>query len=278
MTIVSRPVAELPAPGPCRFTIATLVNDSALYDGMLVSFAAEGFGATDCEFLHIDNGDTVGLSAYAGLNRLLEEARGQFVILCHQDVRLLGDGRAELEARLADLTRIDATWAIAGNAGGTAPGKLAIRITDGHAPDQHVGTFPERVASLDENFIILRRSARIGPSRDLDGFHFYGADLCLMADIAGYSAYVIDFHLEHLSKGNKSAAFYVGEAAFRSKWSRALRPRWIQTTCSLVYVSGTEIRHRLGGLGQSMAARLSKRMRGARGWTRGSPRPRTQAT
>ena len=166
---------------------------------------------------------------------MLDAARGDLVILCHQDVRLISDGRDQLEQRLAELDSLAPRWALAGNAGGAAPGKLAIRITDGHGHDVHVGALPLRVASLDENFIVVKGSARVALSGDLDGFHFYGADLCLVADTLGYSAHVIDFHLEHLSKGNKSASFHACERAFRAKWARALRPRWVQTTCALVY-------------------------------------------
>ncbi len=54
----------------------------------------------------------------------------------------------------------------------------------------------------------------------------------------GYSAYVIDFHLRHLSPGRKDATFTRAEATFRAKWSRALKPRWMQTTCTLLRIGG----------------------------------------
>ena len=138
----------------------------------------------------------------------------------------------EAETMLADL-RLSR-----GNAGGVSPGSLALRITDPHGADQHVGQLPARVMSLDENFIVVRRDARVGFSVDLSGFHFYGADICLNADVMGHSAYVVDFHLLHLSAGTKNLAFDDMEARFRAKWSRALAPRWMQTTCSLLRLSG----------------------------------------
>lgn len=261
-----RVIAAEPAEGAVRYSIATLVNDLVQYGEMLASFRARGFDGPDCEFLCIDNSERNAATAYDGLNRLLAEARGTYVVLCHQDVRLIGHGRTDLDCCLAELDRLDPAWALAGNAGGVAPGRLALRITDGHGRNQHVGRLPELVSSLDENFIVVRASARLSLSANLAGFHFYGADLCLVADVLGHRAYVIDFHLHHLSPGAAGAAFHACQDAFRAKWARALRPRWIQTTCALVFVAGTPVTHSVGGLGQRLAARISRKLPGARGW------------
>ena len=153
---------------PIAYTIATLVNDKAQYEAMRATFRAFGFAEPDCEFLSIttfiDNTGAGQTEAYAGLNRLLDEARGRFVILCHQDVRLIGDGRAELDRRLADLERRDPGWALAGNAGGVRPGQLALRISDPHGANRRVGELPARVVTLDENFIVMKR---VRPARVL---------------------------------------------------------------------------------------------------------------
>lgn len=263
---IVRPDVDLDPLRPVRYTIATLVNDIDQYEAMRGSLRAGGF-AGDCEYLYIDNLSDTQVCAYAGLNALLNAARGEYVVLCHQDIRLLTEGRPTLDSRLQDLERQDPSWALAGNAGGVAPGVLAVRITDPHGADRRVGELPQRVASLDENFIVVRREARIGLSADLSGFHFYGADLCLQAAMAGWRAYVIDFHLAHLSAGRKDATFAHMEGEFRAKWSRALAPRWLQTTCSLVRLSGD-------GLGQFAARFVERPMRGltrrlprAKGWT-----------
>jgi hypothetical protein len=124
--------------------------------------------------------------------------------------------------------------------------------------------------SLDENFMVVKRSARLSFSRDLTGFHFYGADLCLVADMLGYSTYVIDFHLEHLSRGVKGASFTAMEQAFVAKWGRALRPRLLQTTCSLVSLTGDSLSRLIGRFAAPQLARLAKRLPSASGWTRQS--------
>lgn len=250
------------------YSIATLVSDRTQYDAMLATFEAKGFTSADCEYLFADNTSSEQCGAYAGLNALLNAARAPHVILCHQDVRLVDDDRATLDARLEDLKQRDADWALAGNAGGIGPGKLALRISDPHGRNVRIGDLPARVATLDENFIIVRRDARIGFSRDLEGYHFYGADICLHAAHMGYHAYVIDFHLEHLSAGKKGTDFGAMEQAFQAKWARALAPRWLQTTCALLRLSGAPGNALIARLANKPFAKLSKRMPGASGWSR----------
>lgn len=265
---IVRPDCDLDPQRRVRYTIGCLVNDMRHYEAMRASLRAGGFSG-DCEYLYIDNtGADPQVCAYAGLNALLDAAAGDYILLCHQDVRLLTETRRDLDKRLAELDEHDPAWALAGNAGGIAPGVLAVRITDPHGANQSVGQFPARVASLDENFIVVRRTARIGFSIDLSGFHFYGADICLHADLAGWRAYVVDFHLAHLSAGKKDDNFTRMEDAFRAKWSRVLGPRWVQTTCSLVRLTGDPLGQLAGRLVEAPFRKLSRRLPGAAGWTR----------
>jgi hypothetical protein len=237
---------DAPATDDVRFTVGTLVNDRTQYQQMLESFHRGGFTGDSTEYLYIDNTARDQTCAYRGLNAILGMARGRLVILCHQDVRLFADDMEALTQRIDELQNRDPLWALAGNAGGVAPGALAMRITDPHGEDQNSGNLPAQVVSLDENFIVVRRSARIGFSADLSGFHFYGADICLQAELSGYRSYVIDFHLTHLSAGNKSDAFHKAQDEFCGKWNRVLTSRWIQTTCALVQVGGTAFEQAIG--------------------------------
>ena len=93
---------------------------------------------------------------------------------------------------------------------------------------------------------VVRRSALLSLSNDLEGFHLYGADLCLQGALAGRTAYVIDFHLTHLSAGDKSEAFFAAERDFRAKYAKALRSRALQTTCTTLFVSGFAPLHHAG--------------------------------
>lgn len=227
-----------PAEPPSRpFSICTLMTRPEQYAAMLRSYRAAGFG-DDCEYLCIDNSRGNVHDAYTGYNAFLSEARGEFVILTHQDVELRFDDRAVLERRLRELTAIDPIWGVCGNSGGIALGRNAIRITDPHGTDVQMGPFPQRVFTLDENFIVARRRANLCLSRDLAGYHLYGSDLCVMADVAGHRCYVIDFHLEHLSAGTLDTSFREAETAFARKYARAFRSRWIQTPVAAIFLSG----------------------------------------
>ena len=100
------------------FSICTLVNDVQSYRNMLNSFLEAGFGYADCEYIYIDNASSTTYDAYEGLNKAISKSRGKFIILCHQDVLLRFDNRADLTQRLNEIEKNMPNWAVAGNAGG----------------------------------------------------------------------------------------------------------------------------------------------------------------
>ena len=247
------------------YSFCTLVNDLDEYALMLDAFAAKGFTADDCEFLYIDNSRANRFDAFDGLNRMLARAAGRHVVLCHQDVLPIEDGRARLDELLEDLYRTDGQWGVCGNAGADARGDLVVRISDPWGADREAGgPFPRRVMSLDENFIVVRRDANLALSRDLGGYHWYGADLCIMAETLGWTSYVIDFHLAHRSGGNKDGQFFDARRRFRRKFNRAFRSRWhFVPTKEPVFVSGSapmawmrHVHHRIGATAAKAARKL----------------------
>ena len=208
------------------YSICTLVTRPDEYQQMVDSFRAKGFDGPDCEYLYIDNSQENRLDAFAGYNRFLLRARGTYVILCHQDIVLLQDGRARLDELLHSLTSHDPNWGVCGNGGAKTDGSQALRISDPWGEDvSDGGPFPARVMSLDENFIVARRVANLSLSHDIAGYHWYGSDLCIIADILGWSSYVIDFHLRHKSGGNVDEVVFAIRESIKKKYRRAFRSR-----------------------------------------------------
>ena len=138
-----------------------------------------------------------------------------------------------------------------------ARGAYVLRISDPHGEDQRRGKLPARVVSLDENFIIIRRDALVSISAGLSGLHLYGTDLCLQARCAGRSAWVIDFHLRHLSAGKVDASFHQAQQRLEAHYDTLLSLPWqIRTTCTKLILGG-------GGPRRWLARRkLARRLQG----------------
>jgi hypothetical protein len=226
-------------PYPLKFSIGTLVNNKAEYEEMVSSFLKAGFGQSDCEYLYIDNSVGNKYEAYGGLNKLLSAARGKYVILCHQDVLLNYDNRLKLEQCIKEMENKYPDWALLGNAGGVRIKWIASKIADVNGKINHEKNLPLEVKSLDENFIVVKKDANIGLSHDLKGYHFYGTDLCLIADVLGYKAYLIDFLLTHKSVGNPDNRFYKLKQDFIKKYKTAFGGKFIQTTITKLFIGGS---------------------------------------
>ena len=236
--------------GDIRYSFCSLVTNPGQYGDMVDSFRARGFDAEDCEFIYADNTKGNSHDGYAGLNTLIRRARGKYVVLIHQDILAIDD-RTQLDAVLEALHRTDPDWAVAGNAGATKDRKAARRMTSSMGYNEQIGDFPVKVETLDENLLILRKDALLGVSRDLSGFHMYGTDLVQQAVFRGWSAYVIDFHIEHLGLTEIDDAFIASIDAFRDKYFRALKPKLLSTAVTNVgfgrnYAKAIRHRRRLG--------------------------------
>ncbi|WP_053406124.1 hypothetical protein [Persicobacter sp. CCB-QB2] len=222
-----------------EFSICSFVTDLNEYEEMVASFQAKGFSASNSEFLFVDNSQGNSFEAFGGINRMLRQARGRYVIICHQDILLQEDGKAELEAKIAEIESIDPNWGILGNAGGVNLKYNAFHISHPQEDlrEQHL---PLKAINLDENFLIIKAAANLNTSADLKGFHLYGTDICLLANIRGYQAYVIDFKIFHKSKGNANKSFFEIKNALKNKYEKAFAGRFVGTTITRFYVSGSK--------------------------------------
>ncbi|WP_124558164.1 hypothetical protein [Pedobacter sp. KBW01] len=205
---------------------------------MLDSFLQKGFDEKSCEYLFIDNTEGSGFEAFKGLNQFLQQAKGKYIILCHQDIIIHDHDRKHLSERILEIEQNDPNWAILANAGGINLKWIATNITQGSGKVIKEPKLPLKTKTVDENFMVVKNSANLALSHNLSGFHMYGPDLCLIADVLGFNAYVIDFNIIHKSNGNPDESFRRLRKAFIKKYNHAFRGRFMTTTITRYYLSG----------------------------------------
>ena len=229
------------APKNISFSICTLVTKWDEYALMKTSFESCGF-TNGCEYLIADNSMGNTADAYMAIRNFLNNAMGKYIIIVHQDVRCI-DTIKHLQNSLEKLTDIDKKWAVCGNAGAKGYHQDIMYInTKGRIELSE--NLPCKVNSLDENLLIIDAEKRLTISDDIGGFHFYGTDICNIADFLGYSSYVIPFMIKHLSSGNlKDMELY--RQYFIDKYARKLKGKYIQTTCTKFYLSNSGFKNRL---------------------------------
>jgi hypothetical protein len=208
------------------FSVCSLVRNEAQYNRLLESFERFGFTTENSEFLAADNRAGNQFDGFDWHKHMWPKVRGRYVIFCHEDVELVDNGYDDLVARIEALEAADPKWLVAGNAGSpwrplnNEKTAQALHISDVFGKDRRLGQVPARVESLDENFILMRRLKPVLNSYDLSGFHYYGPDLCLQAELLGGRSYAIDFHLLHKGRARADESFGQIREAFRAKYRR----------------------------------------------------------
>lgn len=232
---------------PVEFSFCTLMTKPDQYHDMVASMVAAGFDPSCAEFLYLDNTAGNQGDGYGGLNRLANAAKGRFIIFCHQDI--LGiDGPDRLRQVVSELNQTDPNWAVLGNAG-LRGGERFMYLSESATVFASKTRQPsQQVDSLDEDFLLLRQDARLGFSRDLEGFHLYGTDLVVQAGLRGLTAYVADFRVEHIGVGLIDQTFHDACDRFEEKYARAFATRTVSTTCTALDLGtlngkGRERRH-----------------------------------
>ena len=242
------------------FHICTIGNNLVQYQQMKSSFIKAGFDEDRCRYTLFDNSQINTYDPYETISKVRANTVEPYIIFCHQDILInQGDGFDQLVKVLEELEKLDPKWAVVGNAGLSNNYELVAKITDPYTPNW-TGTFPHKVHSLDENFLVIKTAASVRCSHDLDGFHFYATDLCLNAILKGYSCYVINFHITHLSAGNINEAFHEAKTIFYHKWCMKFNFCYIKTTCSgIMLLSKYKILRYLGSRNKVMKLFLNHR-------------------
>jgi hypothetical protein len=156
------------------------------------------------------------------------------VAYVHHDVFLPPSFEAELRGSLEAINRMDPQWGVLGVAGvrlengaGVHYGNLRDR---GNEWGQRL-TQPVRVDTLDELLLIPngRLGLRFEESLPL---HFYGADLCMQARLAGHRCYAVQGYCHHNSSFDDRfpESFFECQRRFCAKYAGQLP---IATTCAI---------------------------------------------
>lgn len=163
-------------------------------------------------------------TAAAAFNEAIQRSRNDLMIFCHQDIVLPAGWDAGFLTEIQKVSGVAPNWGVVGCAGITADGRVAAHI---YRHDRELASsvpLPAEVRTLDECLVAFRRSSALRFDKDLPGFFYYAADICLQAESLGRLNYAIDAPCVHRSKSRVSlpASLYVAERYFIRKWSTRL--------------------------------------------------------
>lgn len=174
-------------------------------------------------------------SAVEAYNRGIEATRAEVLVFVHQDIFLPAGWMTGFQEALRQLAETDPNWGVLG-----LYGVKADRTRCGWIYSTGLGCvlgtpfdMPQEVRTIDELLLVIRKSSNLRFDEGLPGFHFYGTDLCLIAESKGFRNYVLPCFAIHNSNGLAylPKAFWKAYFYVRSKWRDKLP---FQTPCITV--------------------------------------------
>ncbi len=219
-------------------SVVSCINNDAQYASHVLGSLLNNYTDKEYEIIPILN-PTNQYTASSALNEGIRRSKASVVILCHQDVIYFKAWIETLFVRLEALG--ERSWCVLGTAGIREDG-----ITAG-AVQRLDGTFDwntkyknpvMEVQTVDEHCMVYNKhSGVLFDEKTIDGFHFYGPDICLEARSRHIKIYGIYNPLVHNGSGGSLLS---GEKEYRRllerlvhKWGR--RFSMIRTpTCIIV--------------------------------------------
>lgn len=146
-------------------------------------------------------------SAAKAYNAAIDKAESEILIFVHQDIILPKQWIDNLDASLAYLEKIDPAWGVLGCHGETKEGEGRGYLYCAGNGRYILEPFdkPEKVQTLDEIVLIIRKSSGLRFDESLPYFHLYGTDICMTAYEKGMNCYAIPAFCLHNS--NKTVIF-----------------------------------------------------------------------
>ena len=179
-------------------------NERLLADFLLDSLSRQ---TVHYELITIDNTENQFRSAAQALNCGGRNARGNYIMFVHQDIRLRStEWLRDAERMLDSLPNLG----VAGIAGRRGGGCILANLTNGTPPTAagtRIGAEPVAVQTLDECLAIVPRDVFNILQFDeitCDGWHLYAVEYCVSSTLLGFALYVLPLYTYHASEGFSS--------------------------------------------------------------------------
>ncbi len=192
----------------------------------------------EIDFVLIDNSNKQFSSASKALNYGADKAEGNVLVFLHQDIEFLSDEALEYVYDFA-VQNPDAVFGVAGVPMRQSSEKMMFANFYA-GPDKskyETITTPEKAFTLDECLIACHKNCfkklRFD-EKNCDGWHLYGADLCLQAQaFKNLPVYAIPLNVWHKSNGNADKSYYDCQNRLGKKYRKHFK--LINTTNGWVY-------------------------------------------
>lgn len=210
-----------------RLTVISAVNNEQILKSCLLS--SPDLRSCDVDVI-LQTGFEGAGTAY---NQAMKNAKAEILAFVHQDMYLPRGWITDVQRAIVALSDHDPDWGPLGSWGVTKAGGHAGFLywtgLDGAAGAQFHGGV--EVETLDECVLIIRKSSGLSFDEDLQGFHMYGADICLEARRRGMKSYAISALSIHNTNEYKLLPWEFWKAYFymRRKWKSQLP---LRTTCT----------------------------------------------
>lgn len=203
-----------------HFCAIVAVNDEAILQGCLRQSPDIKQGRLPLTVI------TDASSMPQAYNSGLSQTNRPICVLVHQDVYLPKGWLDRAIDALCALSSEEPNWMVAGSYGVRENGTHIGRVWDANMQQElgEAGFAPERVGSLDELLIILRRPETFAFDEGLPSFHLYGTDLVQTAKAMGRASFAVELPVVHNNRPWHSLGGGYLEAYryTRSKWREHL--------------------------------------------------------
>lgn len=223
-----------------RISLITVYNNEKLVREMTDSAAVQQ--GVSVEYILLDNRGRKFESAAAALNEGIEKSTGEVLVFLHQDIEFLSEGVLE---DIYDYA-VKNKRVIFGSAGverrtdsKTGGGLLSSMFAGPDKTKYNTLSQPQKAFTLDECLIACHRSCvnelRFD-ERVCDGWHLYGADLCLQAQaLYRLEVYAVPIDCWHKSNGNADESYFECQERLGKKYRKYYKI--VNTTNGYVYTN-----------------------------------------